>query len=267
MQTGTSPKLELRDVTQRFGETLALTSTDFAIAPAEFVSVVGPSGCGKSTIFNIVAGVLEPSSGAVLIDGKNVTGRSGHVGYMLQKDLLLPWRTVIDNIVLGAIMKGGATLAQRREGAALARRYGLGDFINHYPAALSGGMRQRVALMRTLAMHRDVMLLDEPFGALDSQTRLSMQQWLLDVWAEQKRTIVFVTHDIDEAIFLADRVMVMSPRPGRIQETLTVPIERPRPMSCLTSKTFSTLKARILELIFADTQMSHTALRAGARHG
>ena len=111
-------------------------------------------------------------------------------------------------------------------------------------------MRQRVALMRTLAMHRDVMLLDEPFGALDSQTRLSMQQWLLDVWAEQKRTIVFVTHDIDEAIFLADRVMVMSPRPGRIQESLTVPIERPRPMSCLTSKTFSTLKARILELIF-----------------
>ena len=113
-------------------------------------------------------------------------------------------------------------------------RYGLGDFINHYPAALSGGMRQRVALMRTLAMHRDLMLLDEPFGALDSQTRLSMQQWLLSVWHEQKRTIVFVTHDIDEAIFLADRVVVMTPRPGRIRDVLEVPIERPRPLTCLT---------------------------------
>jgi ABC-type nitrate/sulfonate/bicarbonate transport system ATPase subunit len=174
---------------------------------------------------------------------------------------------VIDNIVLGAIMKGGASHAQRREGAALARRYGLGDFINHYPAALSGGMRQRVALMRTLAMHRDVMLLDEPFGALDSQTRLSMQQWLLDVWTEQKRTIVFVTHDIDEAIFLADRVMVMSPRPGRIQEVLTVPIERPRPMSCLTSKTFSGLKGRILDLIFADAQAGSAAVTERAAHG
>jgi ABC-type nitrate/sulfonate/bicarbonate transport system ATPase subunit len=259
MQAPVPSKLVLRDVTQRFGETVALTSTSLAIGSGEFVSVVGPSGCGKSTIFNIIAGVLEPSSGTVMIDGKDVTGSAGHVGYMLQKDLLLPWRTVIDNIVLGAIMKGGATSAQRREGAALARRYGLGDFINHYPAALSGGMRQRVALMRTLAMHHDVMLLDEPFGALDSQTRLSMQQWLLDVWAEQQRTIVFVTHDIDEAIFLADRVMVMSPRPGRIQETLTVPIERPRPMSCLTSKTFSELKGRILELIFADAEIGGRA--------
>jgi ABC-type nitrate/sulfonate/bicarbonate transport system ATPase subunit len=267
MRAAVAPKLELRDVSQRFGETLALTATSLSIAPAEFVSVVGPSGCGKSTIFNIIAGVLEPSSGKVLIDGKDVTGRSGHVGYMLQKDLLLPWRTVIDNIVLGAIMKGGASHAQRREGVELARRYGLGDFINHYPAALSGGMRQRVALMRTLAMHRDVMLLDEPFGALDSQTRLSMQQWLLDVWAEQKRTIVFVTHDIDEAIFLADRVMVMSPRPGRIQEILPVPLERPRPMSCLANKTFSTLKGRILELIFADAQTGAATIKEGAPHG
>jgi ABC-type nitrate/sulfonate/bicarbonate transport system ATPase subunit len=188
----------------------------------------------------------------VVIDGRDVTGRTGHVGYMLQKDLLLPWRTVIDNIVLGAILKGGASRAQRAEGAALARRYGLGDFINHYPSALSGGMRQRVALMRTLAMHHDVMLLDEPFGALDSQTRLAMQQWLLSVWTQEKRTIVFVTHDIDEAILLADRVVVMTPRPGRVREILAVPIERPRPMSCLTSSVFTSLKARVLELIYAD---------------
>jgi len=246
------PKLSLRSVSQSFGETQALASTDLDIGPGEFVSVVGPSGCGKSTMFNIIAGVLAPSAGRVMIDGKDVTGSAGHVGYMLQKDLLLPWRTVIDNIVLSAVLKGGASAAQRAEGAMLARRYGLGDFINHYPAALSGGMRQRVALMRTLAMHRDVMLLDEPFGALDSQTRLSMQQWLLSVWTQEKRTIIFVTHDIDEAVFLADRVVVMTPRPGRIREILPVAIERPRPMKCLTSPEFSRLKARILELIYAD---------------
>ncbi|BDA84861.1 ABC transporter ATP-binding protein [Aureimonas sp. SA4125] len=249
---GPKPKLVLQGISQRFGETQALASTDLDVAAGEFVSVVGPSGCGKSTMFNIVAGVLAPTSGHVLIDGRDVTGGSGHVGYMLQKDLLLPWRSVIDNIVLGALLKGGASRAQRAEGVALARRYGLGDFINHYPAALSGGMRQRVALMRTLAMHRDVMLLDEPFGALDSQTRLSMQQWLLGIWAEQKRTIVFVTHDIDEAILLADRVVVMSPRPGRIRGILPVPIARPRPMSSLTSAAFIALKARILDLIYSD---------------
>jgi ABC-type nitrate/sulfonate/bicarbonate transport system ATPase subunit len=255
------PKLSLRSVSQSFGETQALASTDLDIGPGEFVSVVGPSGCGKSTMFNIIAGVLAPSAGRVMIDGKDVTGRAGHVGYMLQKDLLLPWRTVIDNIVLSAVLKGGASAAQRAEGAMLARRYGLGDFINHYPAALSGGMRQRVALMRTLAMHRDVMLLDEPFGALDSQTRLSMQQWLLSVWTQEKRTIIFVTHDIDEAVFLADRVVVMTPRPGRIREILPVAIERPRPMKCLTSPEFSRLKARILELIYADHESGNPFAR------
>ena len=247
-----TPKLQLRGLAQRYGTTQALTATDLAVAPGEFISIVGPSGCGKSTIFNIVAGVLVPSQGTVWIDGQEVTGKSGHVGYMLQKDLLLPWLSVIDNIVLGGILQGGATRAQRTEGVALARRYGLGDFINHYPAALSGGMRQRVALMRTLAMHKDVMLLDEPFGALDSQTRLSMQQWLLRVWAEHKRTVVFVTHDIDEAILLADRVVVMTPRPGRIREILPVAIDRPRPMACMTSPAFVALKQRILSLIYAD---------------
>lgn len=250
--TADIPKLELRGVSRDFGETLALAPTDLAVRPGEFVSVVGPSGCGKSTMFNIVAGVLRPSAGTVRIDGRDVTGDAGHVGYMLQKDLLLPWRTVLDNIVLGAVLKGGASRAQKEEGVALATRYGLGDFINHYPSALSGGMRQRVALMRTLAMHRDVMLLDEPFGALDSQTRLAMQQWLLRVWQSEKRTIVFVTHDIDEAIFLADRVVVMTPRPGRIHEIIDVPIERPRPVSSLTRPEFTALKQRILETIYSN---------------
>jgi ABC-type nitrate/sulfonate/bicarbonate transport system ATPase subunit len=247
-----APKLALKGVSRTFGDLTALSSTELAVKPGEFISVVGPSGCGKSTMFNLIAGVLQPSTGKVLIDGKDVTNQSGHVGYMLQKDLLLPWRTVLDNIVLGAVLKGGASRAERDEGVALARRYGLGDFINHYPAALSGGMRQRVALMRTLAMHHDVMLLDEPFGALDSQTRLSMQQWLLSVWEKEKRTIVFVTHDIDEAIFLADRVVVMTPRPGRIHEIIDVPIERPRPVSSLTRPEFVALKQRILGTIYQN---------------
>jgi ABC-type nitrate/sulfonate/bicarbonate transport system ATPase subunit len=245
-----STKLDLSGVSQRFGETLALAPTDLSIREGEFVSIVGPSGCGKSTMFNIIAGVLRPTAGRVCIDGRDVTARAGEVGYMLQKDLLLPWRTVLENIVLGDLLKGRVSRAQREAGVALARRYGLGDFINHFPSALSGGMRQRVALMRTLAMQRDVLLLDEPFGALDSQTRFSMQRWLLSVWEQERRTIVFVTHDIDEAIFLADRVIVMSPRPGRIREMIDVPIDRPRPVASLTSPIFSQIKERVMHLIY-----------------
>lgn len=248
----TYPKLSLQQVSKRFGSMTALAATDLNVQEGEFVCVVGPSGCGKSTLFNLISGVLAPDAGHILIDNVEVTGSSGHVGYMLQKDLLLPWMTVIDNIVLGAILNGGASHQQRAAGVALAERYGLGEFINHYPAALSGGMRQRVALMRTLAMQHEIMLLDEPFGALDSQTRLSMQQWLLTVWAEQKRTVIFVTHDIDEAVYLADRVVVMSPRPGRIREILPVDIPRPRPLSCLTSPEFTALKRQILDLIYSE---------------
>ena len=249
MPETSKPKLSLKHVSQTFGETQALAPTDLQVHAGEFVSVVGPSGCGKSTMFNIIAGVLKPTKGQVLIDGKDVTGRSGHVGYMLQKDLLLPWRTVIDNIVLGAILKGGASHAQRSEGVALARRYGLGEFVNHYPAALSGGMRQRVALMRTLAMHHDVMLLDEPFGALDSQTRLAMQQWLLSVWEQEKRTIVFVTHDIDEAILLGERLVVMSTHPGRIALVSNIDLPRPRHWEMMLEPVFLDLKRQAMEIL------------------
>lgn len=254
-----APKLSIRQVTKRFGTMTALAPTDLDVGTGEFICIVGPSGCGKSTLFNLISGVLAPDDGQILIDNQNITGQAGHVGYMLQKDLLLPWMTVLENIVLGATLKGGASRAQRVEGARLAQRYGLGEFINHYPAALSGGMRQRVALMRTLAMRHDVILLDEPFGALDSQTRLSMQQWLLQVWQEQRRTVIFVTHDIDEAIYLADRVVVMSPRPGKIQTVLPVGIARPRTMASLTSSRFSALKKDILQLIFAGQGASADA--------
>jgi len=248
-QPAGGPKVLVDDVTVRFEGTLALEHLDLAVGRSEFVSIVGPSGSGKSTLFNVVSGLLRPTSGRVLLDGRDVTGETGHVGYMLQKDLLIPWRTVVDNIVLGAALTRGATRRDREEAAALATRYGLGEFLDHYPHALSGGMRQRVALMRTLALHTDVLLLDEPFGALDSQTRLDMQLWLLSVYEDLEVTILFVTHDVDEAILLADRVAVLSERPGRILADLPIPLPRPRNLDVLTSAEFTELKREVLRLL------------------
>ena len=244
-----APRVAVEDVTVRFDGALALEHLSLEIGQSEFVSIVGPSGSGKSTLFNIVSGLLSPTSGRVLLDGRDVTGETGHVGYMLQKDLLIPWRTVVGNIVLGAALTRGATSRDRAEAAALATRYGLGEFLDHYPHALSGGMRQRVALMRTLALHTDVLLLDEPFGALDSQTRLDMQLWLLSVYEDLNVTILFVTHDVDEAILLADRVAVMSERPGRIVADLRIPLPRPRDLDVLTSPGFTELKREVLRLL------------------
>lgn len=243
-------KLEVRNVVQRFESTVALSETSLTVRAGEFISIVGPSGCGKSTLFNIVSGILKPTEGQVLLDGKDVTAQPGHVGYMLQKDLLLSWKTALENINLGATLTRRVTRADKVNAAELATKYGLGAFLNHYPHAMSGGMRQRVALMRTLTFARDVMLLDEPFGALDSQTRLEMQQWLLSVWAEQQSTILFVTHDVDEAIFLADRVVVMSARPGRIRQVFDVDLPRPRGLDLLTSPEFTALKRQTLEIIY-----------------
>jgi ABC-type nitrate/sulfonate/bicarbonate transport system ATPase subunit len=246
-------KLRAENVRHDFGTTAALEPTTLEVEDGQFASLVGPSGCGKSTLFNIISGLLRPTAGHVYLDEREVTGETGHVGYMLQKDLLLPWRTVTQNIVLGASLHGRVTRRDREEAVALARRYGLGEFVDHYPHALSGGMRQRVALMRTLAFHKDVMLLDEPFGALDSQTRLRMQQWLLDVWHDQQRTVVFITHDVDEAIFLSDRVHVMSARPGTIRATFDIGLPRPRSFEILTSDAFTEMKREILALIYSET--------------
>jgi ABC-type nitrate/sulfonate/bicarbonate transport system ATPase subunit len=245
-------KLEIRDVSCRFGSVTVLNHIDLLVRAGEFVSIVGPSGCGKSTLFNIVSGLLRPTSGRVLIDGQDVTGTTGHVGYMLQKDLLVPWRTVVGNIVLGIALTRHVTKRDRAEARELAIRYGLGEFLDHYPHALSGGMRQRVAVMRTLALHRDLMLLDEPFGALDAQTRLMMQRWLLDIWAELGRTVLFVTHDVDEAIFLSDRVVVMTARPGRIADIIPVEIPRPRDLESLTSERFTAVKRQVLGMLYSD---------------
>lgn len=221
----------------------ALVDAQLRVGQGEFISLIGPSGCGKSTLFNLIAGLDEPTSGSIVIDGVERNGQQGLVGYMLQKDLLLPWRTVLDNVVLGLEISGVA----RKEAYSIARpllqTYGLGGFIDRYPGQLSGGMKQRAALLRTILFNRDVILLDEPFGALDAQTREHMQEWLLDLWDDFQKTVLFVTHDIDEAIYLSDRVFVMSARPGRIVAEIPIALERPRSPSIVTSPEFVALKA------------------------
>ena len=257
-------KLRIDDVSMRFatpgGPFQALDHVTLAIPAGRFVSLIGPSGCGKSTIFNIAAGLQEPTAGRVLIDGLDATGTIGRVGYMLQKDLLLPWRTLVDNIILGMEIQG-VPLRQARETALpLLRRYGLAGFERAYPSALSGGMRQRAALLRTLLFDTDVILLDEPFGALDAQTKLQMQEWLLALWSDFGKTVIFVTHDVEEAIFLSDEVHVMGTRPGRIVESLAVDLPRPRLRACTTTPAFMALKERCLELLRVD----HAALGQAA---
>jgi ABC-type nitrate/sulfonate/bicarbonate transport system ATPase subunit len=246
-------KLVVEDVSMNFatpaGVFHALDHVSLAVPHGAFVSLIGPSGCGKSTIFNIVAGLQEPSAGRVLIDGVDATGTIGQVGYILQKDLLLPWRTLTDNVILGMEIRGTKRVEARARALPLLRRYGLSGFEDAYPNALSGGMRQRAALLRTLLFDTDVILLDEPFGALDAQTKLAMQEWLLQLWGDFAKTVVFVTHDVEEAIFLSDVVHVMGTRPGRIIETMSVALSRPRLRASTTSPEFMALKERCLDLL------------------
>ena len=199
------------------GEVVAFRDISFELAEQETVAIVGPSGCGKSTLFNVIAGLIVPTSGAVHVNGERVSGARGHVGYMLQKDLLLPWRSVIDNVVLGLEVKGVAREEARRRARELILAYGLAGFEHAKPSELSGGMRQRVALMRTLALDPDVILLDEPFSALDFQTKLVLQQEMLRIIAERRKSVLLVTHDIAEAITMADRILVLSARPGTVR--------------------------------------------------
>jgi ABC-type nitrate/sulfonate/bicarbonate transport system ATPase subunit len=246
-----APKLRVDNVSMAFktpaGVFQALAPVTLSIPQGRFVSLIGPSGCGKSTIFNIIAGLLEPTAGRVLIDGIEATGTIGRVGYMLQKDLLLAWRSVLDNVILGMEIQGVPLREARGRALPLLRRYGLAGFEHLYPSSLSGGMRQRAALLRTLLFDTDVILLDEPFGALDAQTKLQMQEWLMQLWGDFGKTVVFVTHDIDEAIFLSDEVHVMATRPGRIIETIPVSIERPRLRASVLSPAFLAIKERCLE--------------------
>jgi ABC-type nitrate/sulfonate/bicarbonate transport system ATPase subunit len=224
----------------------ALAGVDVVARKGEFVVLIGPSGCGKSTVLNILCGLMQPDSGEVLLDGEAVRQRTGLMGYMLQKDLLLPWRKVLDNVILGPEISGLDRNVAREEAVQLLPLFGLEGFEDSYPATLSGGMRQRAALLRTFLCRRNAMLLDEPFGALDALTRRGLQEWLLEIWGRFRQTILFITHDVDEAVYLADRVYVMTPRPGRIKVELDVRLPRPRQREMITSNEFAALKGRLL---------------------
>jgi ABC-type nitrate/sulfonate/bicarbonate transport system ATPase subunit len=247
-------KLSIAGVSHRFGSetdgVLAISDFSLDVRSGSFVSIIGQSGCGKTTLFNILAGLLPPSSGQITLDGAEITGRAGMVSYMLQKDLLLPWRTVLDNVIFGMEIQGVSKTESRARALPFLERYGLEGFAESYPGMLSGGMRQRAALLRTLLCNKEVILLDEPFGALDAQTRLRMQAWLLTLWRDFGLTVLFITHDVDEAIFLSDEIVVLSPRPGRIRETLSVDLDRPRGRGIVTGRRFAALKAECLELLF-----------------
>lgn len=251
-------KLEVIGVEKAFsrdGKTIqALRPTSFSVEPGQFVSIIGPSGCGKSTLFNIIAGLLTPTAGQVLSEGESILERAGYVGYMLQKDMLLPWRTILDNVILGLEIRRVPRREALERAMPLIRRYGLEGFENHYPHELSGGMRQRAALLRTLLYDRDILLLDEPFGALDAQTRLDMQNWLLNIWQDVKKTVLFVTHDIDEALYLSDKVLVFSSRPGYIKESLTIALPRPRGAQTMLSPEFTALKSQLLDWLAQEQE-------------
>ncbi|MEC9279396.1 MAG: ABC transporter ATP-binding protein [Chloroflexota bacterium] len=226
---------------------LVLDDINLAVGEGEFVSIIGPSGCGKSTLLNIVAGLDSADSGTTSVEGTQGSSSLGQVGYMQQKDLLLPWRTVLDNTILGLELAGVPKRQARSRALELTETFGLDGFEGQYPYALSGGMRQRAAFLRTMLMDQEVILLDEPFGALDALTRVQMQEWLLQLWDSLRKTIVLITHDMDEAILLSDRVYVLTPRPGRIATILEVDLPRPRSYEQLTEPAFSRLKSRLLK--------------------
>jgi putative hydroxymethylpyrimidine transport system ATP-binding protein len=228
-QAPATEPLSFENVSRRFGHVSALTGVDLRVASHEILAVVGPSGCGKSTLLELVAGLQEPDEGTVRVLGaKRAADRRAACAYMPQRDLLLPWRDALGNAALALECQGVARAEARRRAKPLFERFGLSEFERSRPAALSGGMRQRVAFLRTLLPGRPVLLLDEPFGALDAITRTDLQEWLAGMLAVEPRTVLLVTHDVEEAAFLADRVVVLSPRPGRPVAEFEVDLPRPR---------------------------------------
>jgi len=223
----------------------ALDDVTLHAAEGEFVSLVGPSGCGKSTLLNLICGLMEPDSGSIRLQG-DALPRLGRVGLMPQQDLLMPWRRVMDNLLLGPEIQRRDRTEALQEALALLPLFGLQGFEESYPSQLSGGMRQRAALLRTMLTHPTVLALDEPFGALDALTRRSMRDWLLQVWERFGQTVLFVTHDVDEAIYLSERVLVMSPRPGTIALALDVPLPRPREQTQLDTPEAAGIRQRLL---------------------
>lgn len=238
--------IQLGEGAQRF---TALSDVSVRVEPGEFICLLGPSGCGKSTLLGALAGHLRPSAGQLRLDGQAIDGPDPARGLVFQHHTLFPWLTVQDNVAYGLKMQGVQRAPRRQQAQTLLQQVGLQGFETRYPNALSGGMQQRVEIARVLINQPRVLLMDEPFGALDALTRMKMQALLLTLWARTQTTIVFVTHDIDEALFMADRILVMSPRPGRIIDEINVPAMRPRDPDWLTSPAFAQLKRHCLSLL------------------
>ena len=243
-------KLEVKNLTQSFaqkGDTLpVLDDLSLSVDDGQFVALLGPSGCGKSTLFNIVSGLLAPDTGEIYLNEERIYGNTGDFAYMQQKDLLLPWRTVIRNVLIGPEIHNESLDTVKVEAQQRLAQLGLSGFENSYPMQLSGGMRQRVALVRTLLFRKEVLLLDEPFGALDAMTRTVMQSILLDIWAEGRQTVLLITHDVEEALLLADKIYVLTARPATLKAEVSVPLPRPRN---ITDVSLIRLKKELLTIL------------------
>ncbi|HHT98356.1 MAG TPA: ABC transporter ATP-binding protein [Clostridiales bacterium] len=242
-------KVEINNVSKSFGQLNTLDDVSLELKENQFVTILGPSGSGKSTLFNIISGLLIPDKGEVLIESEVYTGRTGRVSYMHQKDLLLPWKNILENVCLPLNLKGYSIKEAKIKALNYFKLFGLEGFEKNYPNQLSGGMRQRASLLRTYLFSNDIMLLDEPFGGLDAITKRTMQQWLLEVFEDLKASILFITHDIDEAIFLSDKVYVLSERPASVKAEFEVNIARPRSLDTFTCKEFNEMKKDILDLL------------------
>ncbi|HET7023206.1 MAG TPA: ABC transporter ATP-binding protein [Xanthobacteraceae bacterium] len=251
-----APKLQISSLGKSFGELRALHDINLAIERGEFIAVVGPSGCGKTTFLRIVAGLEPASSGKVELDGRPVTRPGGDRGFVFQTDNLLPWRTVFANAIIGREVAGRIGPAERRRTLELLKLVGLEGFENYHPRQLSGGMRQRVNLARALAIDPQVLLMDEPFSSLDAQTREIMQTELMRIWEAGRKTVLFVTHQIDEAVFLADRVLVFARRPGRLRESVAIELARPRALAIKRTAEFVRYVDHIWRLIEDDVRAS-----------
>ena len=256
--------LSIRGVERRFDQTLALQATDLDVAENDFVTILGPSGCGKSTLLRIVAGLDLQTAGEVLLEGRRIEGPGADRGMVFQSYTLFPWLTVRDNVCFGLRERGLPRAEQLAQADAYLVKVGLRGFENHFPKQLSGGMQQRVAIARALANDPRMLLMDEPFGALDHQTRELMQELLLGIWEAQRKTVLFVTHDIDEAVFMGSRVVVMSARPGRIKLDRVVPLAHPRHYSIKTTPEFAQLKAELTEAVRVEVLAAQAAQAAQA---
>jgi ABC-type nitrate/sulfonate/bicarbonate transport system ATPase subunit len=246
------PILRIRGVERRFDSTLALQATDLDVAENDFITILGPSGCGKSTLLRIVAGLDHQTAGEVLLDGRRIEGPGADRGMVFQSYTLFPWLNVLDNVCFGLRERGLPRAQQLELAQGFIAQVGLKGFERHFPKQLSGGMQQRTAIARALANDPRMLLMDEPFGALDHQTRELMQELLLGIWERQRKTVLFVTHDIDEAVFMGSRVVVMSARPGRIKLQREVELPHPRHYSVKTTPAFAALKAELTEAVRAE---------------